>query len=199
VATIDNPHFPLAPGSRWVYQVVSEDETDRDEMVVTDRTKVILGVACVVVRDTLTHDGKVLEKTDDWYAQDKGGNVWYFGEATAEYDEKGHVTTREGSWQSGVAGAQPGIIAPAHPKVNEAARQEYYKGHAEDMFWIVSVDDSVKVPYGSFAAVVRTLEWSPLEPKVIDEKFYAPGIGVVREHAAAGPREDVVLVSFTKA
>jgi hypothetical protein len=198
VTTIDNPFLPFTPGARLIYRVVTQDETQRDEVVVTDRTKVILGVTCVVVSDTLTHKGKLLEKTEDWYAQDKDGSVWYFGEATAEYDEQGNVTTREGSWESGVGGAQPGIIMPAHPQVNDADRQEYYKGHAEDMFWIVSIDDSVKVPYGSFDQVVRTLEWARLEPKVIDEKFYAPGIGVVREHAAAGGKEDVLLISFTK-
>ncbi len=149
-----------------------------------------------MVSDTLIHEGNVLEKTEDCYAQDKDGNVWYFGETTAEYDEQGNVTSKEGSWESGVAGAQPGIIMPANPQVNYAARQEFYKGHAEDMFWIVSTDDSAKVPFGSFDQVVRSLEWSRLEPKVIDEKFYASGIGIVREHAAAGGKKDVVLVSF---
>jgi hypothetical protein len=198
VQTIDNPFLPWIPGTKYVYRGIKDGETQRDEVVVTDRTKVILGVTCVVVSDIVTHRGRLLEKTEDYYAQDSEGNVWYFGEATAEYDERGHVTTREGSWESGVDGAQPGIIMPAHPQLNDAGRQEYYKGHAEDMFWIVSLTQPVEVPFGNFTDVIQTLEWSPLEPKVIDTKFYAPGVGVVLQVAAAGDRERAELVSLTK-
>lgn len=198
VQTIDNPYLPLIPGRTYVYRGVKEGESQRDEVVVTDRTKVIMGVTCVAVSDTATHGSRLLEKTEDWYAQDKEGNVWYFGEDTASYDEKGNVESREGSWESGVGGAQPGIVMPAHPQVTDSFRQEFYQGQAEDMFWIVSLSRSVSVPFGKFQSVMETLEWTPLEPRVIDTKFYVAGVGNVLEIAAAGDKERAELVSVTK-
>jgi hypothetical protein len=198
VSAIDNPFLPFSPGARWVYRGTKDGETQREEVVVTNQTKVILGVPCLVVRDTATHGGRLLEKTDDWYTQDRDGNVWYFGEDTASYDEHGKVESREGSWEAGVDGAQPGIVMPARPKVTDSFRQEFYRGHAEDTFWIVSVTESVDVPFGSFHDALRTLEWSRLEPEVIDQKDYVAGIGIVLEVAAAGGQERAELVSFTK-
>jgi hypothetical protein len=193
-AEVDNTYFPLAPGTTYVYEGVRDGESQRDEVVVTNETKVILGVTCVVVRDTATHGGTLIEKTDDWYVQDKAGNVWYFGEATAEYNDEGKIASTEGSWEAGVAGAQPGIIMPAHPQVPATFRQEFYQGHAEDMFWIVSSSEAVKVRQGSFVGVLQTIEWTPLEPKVIDKKYYASGIGLFLEVAAAGGDERAELV-----
>jgi hypothetical protein len=196
VTTIDNPYFPLVPGTTFVYEGVRDGQNQRDEVVVTHETKVIQGVTCVVVQDTATHAGTLLEKTEDWYAQDAEGNVWYFGEDTAEYED-GQVSSTEGSWQSGVDGAQPGIVMDAHPEVPTSYRQEYYKGQAEDMAWVVSLGRPVDVPFGSFEDGLLTIEWSPLEPKVIDEKYYAPGVGLVLEVAAAGGDERAELVSVT--
>ena len=198
VQTIDNPYLPWIPGTTYVFRGIKEGEAQRDEVVITDRTKVILGVTCVVVTDLATHGNRLLEKTEDWYAQHEEGNVWYFGEDTASYDEKGHVESREGSWEAGGDGAQPGIVMPAHPQVTESYRQEFYQGQAEDMFWIVSLSRTVKVPYGKFQNVMETLEWTPLEPNVIDTKFYAAGVGVILEVAAAGDKERAELVSVTK-
>jgi hypothetical protein len=197
VSAVDNAYFPLAPGTKYVYEGVKDGVSQRDEVVVTDRTKVILGIPCVVVTDTATHNDTLLEKTEDWYTQDKGGNVWYFGEDTAEY-ENGEVASTEGSWQAGVDGAKPGIIMLAHPQVTDSFRQEYYAGHAEDMFWVVSVTQSVAVPYGRFGNALLSLEWSRLEPKVIDQKYYVPGVGVVFEASVAGPKEQAELVSVAK-
>jgi hypothetical protein len=180
-----------------VYEGVRDGRSQRDVVEVTNTTKVVMGVTCVVVLDTATHNGSLIEKTEDWFAQDKDGNVWYFGEDTAEY-EHGKVVSREGSWEGGVNGAQPGIIMPAHPQVPASYRQEYLKGHAEDMAWIVSTGGSVQVPAGSFHDVLLTIEWTRLEPGVIDKKLYAPGIGIIKELTAAGPNETANLVSFTK-
>ncbi len=196
-STIDNPYFPLKPGTTFVYEGVKDGDSQRDEVVVTDRTKVVLGIPCVVVEDTSTHDGTLLEKTEDWYTQDAEGNVWYFGEDTAEY-ENGKVASTEGSWQAGVDGAQPGIVMPAHPNVTDSFRQEYYPGQAEDTFWIVSLAQSVTVPFGHFDDALLSLEFTRLEPKVIDEKEYVRGVGLVRESAAAGPKEVAELVSVTR-
>ncbi len=194
-STIDNPFFPLKPGTTFVYEGVKDGDSQRDVVVVTDRTKMVLGIPCVVVEDTATHDATLLEKTEDWYTQDAEGNVWYFGEDTAEY-ENGKVSNTEGSWQAGVDGAQPGIVMPAHPNVTDSFRQEYYPGQAEDTFWIVSLTQPVSVPYGNFDDALLTLEFTRLEPKVIDEKVYVRGVGLVRESAAAGPKETAELVSL---
>jgi hypothetical protein len=197
VSVVDNPYMTWEPGTTYVYAGIKDGESQRDEVVVTEQTKLILGIPCVVVQDTATHQGTLLEKTEDWYTQDKEGNVWYFGEDTAEYED-GKVASREGSWQAGVDGAQPGIVMPAHPQVTDSFRQEYYQGHAEDTFWIVSLTQSVSVPYGRFSNALLSMEWTRLEPKVIDQKYYVPGIGVVLEASAAGDMERAELVSVTK-
>jgi hypothetical protein len=161
---------------------------------VTHDAKVIMGVTCVVVRDVVREKGVVTEDTFDWYAQDKQGNVWYFGEDTKEFHAKGKVDT-EGSWEAGVGRNQPGIIMPGVAAIGEPYRQEYGPGHAEDMGQIVALDDSVTVPYGSFKGCVRTKEWSLLEPGT-EKKWYAKGLGVVRTESTA--KEVATLVSITR-
>ena len=197
VATIDNPFLPFKPGTSWVYDGVRDGQSLHDELVVTNGTKKIQGVTCVVVTDVATHEGKLVEKTEDWYAQDAAGNVWYFGEATATYDAAGNVESTDGSWEAGVDGAVAGIVMPASPKVTDSFRQEFYAGQAEDMFWVVSLDEKVDVPAGSYSSAIQTFEWTRLEPEVVDAKFYAEGIGMVREVALAGSEEHVELTSFT--
>jgi hypothetical protein len=197
VETVDNRYFPLAPGARFVYAVTADGEKQHEVVEVTDQTKVLLGVSCTAVLDTLTQGGKLIEKTTDWYAQDRQGNVWYFGEDTAEYGKDGRVTNREGSWQSGVDGAVPGLLMPAELRVPFAYRQEFYAGHAEDMAWLVSTTEKAKVPFGSFTGAVLTVEWTPLEHDVYSEKLYAPGVGLVKEQDVAGGDEHVELVSVT--
>lgn len=181
--TVDNPYFLLEPGTTYVYE--SEDGTTRIEVVVTSETKVIQGVTCVVVRDTVTEDGALVEDTFDWYAEDNEGNVWYFGEDTKEYED-GEVVSTAGSWQAGMSGAVPGIIMEADPKVGDRYQQEYLKGEAEDMAEVLAVDESVSVPFGSFTDVLKTKEWTPLEPAVEEEKLYAPGVGLVKVEVVKG-------------
>jgi hypothetical protein len=192
---IDNRYFPLKPGTVYVYRGIEEGKRSRDVVTVTHRTKTILGVKARVVRDRLFLNGKLAEDTADWYAQDKHGNVWYLGENTAEL-KAGKVVSTEGSWQTGVKGAKPGIIMQAHPHVGDTYRQEFLKGHAEDRARVLSRSARVSVPYGSFTKVQVVKEWSPLEPKVIDRKYYAPGIGLVKEATAKGPVETGKLVKI---
>jgi hypothetical protein len=161
---------------------------------VTSKTKVIEGITTVTVTDVATHQGKLLEKTTDWYAQDKQGNVWYLGEATPVYLPGGKVD-HSGSWQAGVKDAEPGLVMEAHPKVPDAYREEYLPGQAEDTAWIVNVGGSATVPFGTLHHVLTSLEFTRLEPDVIDKKVYAPGIGVVIEQSAHGPLEFAQLVS----
>ena len=148
-----------------------------------------MGIDAVVVRDTVTVDGAVVEDTFDWYAQDRAGNVWYLGEDVSNYED-GEVVDHDGSWEAGVDGALPGVVMPAEPSVGDAYRQEYLAGEAEDMGEVIALDGEVEVPAGAFAEVVTTRDWTPLEPDVVEEKDYAPGVGLVRERAAGEPGAD---------
>jgi hypothetical protein len=195
VRTITNPYLPYRPGSVWVYTGVKDGQTQRDVVRVTHRTRLVMGVRTTAVTDVATHGGKVLEATTDWYAQDRQGNVWYFGEATRARNPDGTYDT-SGSWLAGVHGARPGIMMTAHPRVGDAHRQEFWRGQAEDQYWMVELGAGVTVPAGSYTDAARTLEWSRLEPGVVDEKFYVPGIGVVKELAASGPKEVAELVRY---
>jgi hypothetical protein len=186
---VTNPWFPLRPGTTFVYTGEKEGEAGRDVVRVTARTKSIRGVRCTAVDDRLYLKGRLAERTTDWYAQDARGNVWYFGEATAELDESGRVTSREGSWQADVDGAKAGIFMPARPKVGQTLRQEYYKGHAEDHFTVVSLRASIVVPYTASPRALLTKEWTPLEPDVLDHKVYVRGVGLVREETVKGGEE----------
>jgi hypothetical protein len=198
VAEIDNPWFPLHPGTTFVYRGMKDGESSRQVLRVTDRTKLIQGVRCTVLQDRLYLGGRLEERTIDWYAQDEAGNVWYFGEETAELDRHGRVTSTEGSWQAGVDGATAGIYMPAHPKVGQSFAQEHYAGHAEDHFRVVSLAAPVSVPYTTSKEALLTREWTPLEPGVIDHKLYVRGIGTVKEQAVKGGRELNVLVAVRR-
>jgi hypothetical protein len=181
VRSVDNPWFPLKRGSTYVYLGVEKGKQYRAVVKVTTGTKTILGVSCVVVQDDVYVGGRSAERTADWYAQDREGNVWYFGEATAELDTKGRIVTTEGSWEAGVDGAEPGIVMPAHPKVGRSFRQEYYKGHAEDHFRIISLSARVQTPYASANRALKTREWTPLETGSVEFKYYVRGVGLVKD------------------
>jgi hypothetical protein len=195
VAEIDNPYLPWIVGSRWVYEGESDGESERVEVVVTDERKTVMGIEATVVRDSVYAGGELKEDTFDWYAQDRDGNVWYLGEETKEYED-GEVASTEGSWEAGVDGAQPGIVMPADPTVGFAYRQEYYAGEAEDMGEIIEVGATVDVPAGHYEDVVITKDWNPLEPEMIEQKQYAPGVGPVHEQLVAGGDGLLELVEF---
>jgi hypothetical protein len=197
-ARVTNPWFPLKPGSVYRYRGVKDGQASTEVMTVTNRTKLIDGARCVVVSDLLYLRGRLEERTSDYYTQDSKGNVWYFGEKTAELDAKGQVKNTSGSWMAGVNGAKPGIFMFAHPRVGLSARQEFYKGEAEDHFKILSMRASARVPYVSSTRSMLTKEWTPLEPGVIDHKYYVRGIGTVLERTAKGPLERNELVSFRR-
>jgi hypothetical protein len=196
--SIDNPWWPMRPGSRWISRETdAKGSRQRVVVTVTKTTKLIAGIRARVVHDVVTEDGAPVEVTDDWYAQDRCGNVWYLGEATAEY-ENGKVVSREGSWEAGVDGAQPGVIVPARPRVGMAYRQEFYAGHAEDRAAVLSLGEHVEVPYGFFrkGTVLMTREWNPLEPRVLEHKFYARGVGPVLALSVSGGSDREELVRY---
>jgi hypothetical protein len=197
-AQVDNPWYPLIPGATYVYQGFKDGEPSREVMTVTRRKKVIDGAPCVVIQDLLYLRGRLEERTIDWYSQDAKGNVWYFGEKTAELDKNGKVKSTAGSWTAGVAGARAGIFMFAHPRPGRWARQEYYKGQAEDHFKVLSLGVPVTVPYITATHAMLTKEWTPLEPGVIDHKYYVRGVGTVLEQTAKGPLERNELVSFRR-
>jgi len=192
---VTNPWFPLKPGTVYSYIGVKDGKSSREVLQVTHRTKTIQGVPCVVVDDRLWLEGHLAERTSDWYSQDAKGNVWYFGEATAELDRAGHVTSTEGSWLAGRNGAKAGIYMTARPTVGQSRLQEYYKGHAEDHFAVVSLRARVSVPYTTSNRALLTKEWTPLEPGTLDHKYYVRGIGNVKEVTVKGPLERSELVS----
>ena len=193
---IDNPYWPMTPGSRWVYRETDAEGNEQHvEVTVATETKVILGIEARVVHDVVTEDGALVEDTYDWYAQDAEGNIWYLGEDTKEY-ENGKVKTTEGSWQAGVDGAQPGVLLPGHPTVGITYRQEYKKGEAEDAAEVLSLDETAKVPYGSFDGVLMTREHTPLKPGVVEHKLYAPGVGPVLALTVSGGSDREELLSF---
>lgn len=194
---VTNAYFPLLPGMRWVYRGVEDGKPMRDVVTVSARVKRIDGVPCAVVLDRSFLAGRPAERTTDWYTQDARGTVWYYGEATAELDRRGRVTSREGSWRAGVRGARAGVFMPAHPRVGQSFAQEQYVGHAEDHFKVVSLHATIRVPYGSFRSrALMTHEFTPLEPHVLDGKWYVRGIGNVLENTLKGPAERAELVSF---
>ncbi len=172
---IDNPLFPLPVGAVWKYDAPGEQIT----VTVTSETKTVMGVDCVVVHDSVsTPSGDLIEDTRDWYAQDSDGNVWYFGEDTAEY-VNGQVANRNGAWEAGVDGALPGIIMQAAPEVGMRYFQEYYVCQAEDEGEVMAVGESVSGPTGDYADCVRIRDFTELDPLSNEYKTYCPEVGLV--------------------
>lgn len=189
---VTNPWFPLVPGTTATFLEKEGRETRENKVTVTHETKTVMGVKCVVVHDTVTVDGVLKEDTFDWYAQDKQGAVWYFGEATKEFKSGGRSST-EGSWEAGSNG-QPGIIMPANPKPGQPYRQEYSPGHAEDMGQVVAVGATITVPHGTFKNCVKTKDWSLLESGH-ENKWYAKGVGCIRAESSSGEVSTLISVA----
>ena len=195
VSRIDNPWFPLKPGTINVYRGSSDGQPARDVFTVTHKTKTIQGIRATVIDDRVYIKGRLEERTIDWYAQDKAGNVWYLGEKTATLDANGKVKSTNGTWMTGIDGARPGIFMPARPRVGQSGRQEYYKGHAQDQFKILSLSARVHTPGASSRHGMLSQETTPLEPGVLDHKVYVRGIGTVTEETVKGGKERYELVS----
>jgi hypothetical protein len=196
VSQIDNPYLPLKPGTVLTYRGKLDGKSATDVFTVTNDTKVILGATTTVVHDQVFVKGELVEDTFDWFAQDAAGNVWYFGEDTKEL-ENGQVVSTEGSWEAGVDNARAGIFMPADPQVGQVFKQEDAKNVAEDCTKIVDLHASVKTPFVSSDDALKTEEFSLLEPEVLDNKYYVPGIGLVREQTIVGGSDFLELASAT--
>jgi hypothetical protein len=197
---IDNPYWPMEPGTRWTYREIDEEGKEVEVVVVvTDETKEIAnGVEARVVRDTVTEDGAIIEDTFDWYAQDSAGNIWYLGEDTAEFED-GEITSTAGSFEAGVDGAQAGIILPADPQPGMRYRQEYYEGEAEDNGEVLSTEEIAEVPAGFFEDMLLTKDTITIEPDVLEYKLYGPGVGPVLVLGVSGGAGREELVSIDQA
>lgn len=195
VTVVDNPYFPLIPGTTFVYDGSTEDGPEHVEVTVTFETKTILGVTCTVVRDQVSVAGEVVEDTLDWFAQDNDGNVWYFGEASADYED-GVVISTDGSWEAGVGGAVPGIIMPGRPIPGDPYYQEYAAGTAEDIGQVIAIDETVTTASGTYDDVIVTEETNPLDPGPVEHKYYAPGIGLVLEEDIVGDQGRIELTEI---
>jgi hypothetical protein len=194
---IDNPYWPMRPGSRWVYDEVEAGERLRVVVTVTRRTREVDGIEAVVVHDVVSDPatGEAIEVTDDWYAQDSEGNIWYLGEETAEYEDGKRVSTA-GSFEAGMDGAEAGVIMPADPEPGMTYREEHYPGEAEDAATVLSVDEQAQVPAGRYDEALMTSNVNPLEPKVQEYKFYARGVGPVLALHSSPDVGSERLVSF---
>jgi hypothetical protein len=196
-ADVDNPYFPLRPGTRWTYREVDTEGTTLEVVVIATGVtrRIANGIDARVVRDTVREDGRIVEDTFDWYAQDDEGNVWYLGEDTAEFED-GEIVSREGSFEAGVDGALPGIVMPAHPEPGQAYRQEFLEDEAEDEGVVLGNDELVEAPVGRYHHAVLTRDTNPLEPEVSEYKLYAGDVGLVLTLDVSGGtgREELLSV-----
>ena len=194
---IDNPYYPLVPGTTYMYEGTKDGSQVRDEYKVTRRTKMVMGVRCRVVLDRFYVEDVLEEETLDWFAQDEDGNVWYFGEDAKEFDENGNVISTEGSWEAGVDGALPGIVMEAHPRVGDTYRQEYAVGVAQDMGTVLALHQKVKLADRTFKNCLKTKDFSALD-SAVEHKSYAPGIGFILSIMVNGGEERIELVDMIK-
>ncbi|HET6543072.1 MAG TPA: hypothetical protein VFG46_21445 [Chryseolinea sp.] len=179
--TISNPYFPALPGKKYIYEGQTDEGLERVEEQRLVETKTIMGITCIVVNDKEYANGKLIEDTRDWYAQDNDGNLWYFGETVDNYNANGTLLDHGGSWEAGIDGAQPGIIMPANPQTGLRYREEYYFGHAEDEAEITNTGITETILLGTFNNCVKTKNWTVLEPDDLENKIYAPGVGLIKE------------------
>ena len=197
VPHIDNKYFTLKPGTKFRYENKMDEEREQIEVEVTNETRQVMGVTATIVRDRVWLNNELVEDTRDWYAQDKEGNVWYFGEDVDNY-ENGKLKDHKGAWEAGIDGAKPGIIMPANPKPSYSYRQEYYQGKAEDMGDIVATDKKVTVAYGTFENCLQTRDWNKIDENANEYKYYCPDVGfAVLEESVSGGTEKVELISVT--
>jgi hypothetical protein len=189
-SAIDNTYLPLIPGTTLTYEAETDDGVETTITEVLTTTRVVDGVECVVFHDQVFLDGLIIEDTSDWFAQDDEGNVWYMGEEVInyEYDDEGNVSTNnDGAWEAGVDDALPGIVMWADPEAGRSYYQEYYEDEAEDLGLVVAVGVGVELKNGdTYEDCLQVLDWNPLDPAVLEYKYFAPGVGLVKEEVVGG-------------
>ena len=178
---ITNIYFPAPSGKKYTYEGQTDEGLNRVEEQRIADTRIIMGIECIIVNVKEYLNGELMEETLDWYAQDNDGNLWYFGESVDNYDANGRLTDHAGSWEAGVDGAQPGMIMPANPHTGMSYREEYYFNHAEDEAKVIGTGLSEAGPLGTYINCIKTKNWTALEPDALENKVYAPGIGLIKE------------------
>ena len=192
---ITNPYYPATPGKKYIYEGQTDEGFERVEEQRLNITKTIMGITCVISNFKGYVNDKLVEETWDWYAQDNDGTLWYFGEEVNNYNQNGTLIDHGGSWEAGVDGAQPGKIMPAHPQTAMKYREEYYFGHAEDQAEIIGTGLNETISLGTYNNCIKTKNWTVLEPDALENKIYAPGIGLIKETDIPGKFE-IVLVAI---
>jgi hypothetical protein len=192
---LTNPYFPVAPGKKYIYEGQTSDGLEHIEEQRLTTTKTIMGITCIIVNYKAYLNGKLIEEAWDWYAQDDNGTVWYFGEDVNNYNTNGVLTDHNGSWEAGVDGAKPGTIMPANPQVGVKYREEYYFNHAEDEAEVTGTGLTVTIPFGNYNNCIKTRNFTVLEPDLNENKYYAPGIGLVKEENVAD-KEEIRLIAI---
>ena len=192
---ITNEYYPAIPGKKYIYEGQTDEGLERVEELRLDDTKTIMGIACIIVNFKGYLNGRLMEETWDWYAQDNDGNLWYFGEAVDNYNSNGTLLDHDGSWEAGIDGAQPGMIMPANPQTGMKYREEYYFNHAEDEAEIIGTGLSETISLGTYNNCIKTKNWTALEPDALENKIYAPGVGLIKEIDIPGKYE-IVLVAI---
>lgn len=190
--TLTNPYLLYPPDKKYVYEGQTADGLEHIEVQRTASTRIILGITCIVVNDKVWVGGQLAEDTDDWYAQDNSGNVWYLGEDVDNFNPDGSLKDHHGAWEAGVDGAKPGIVMLAGPQTGQTYRQEYYFNEAEDQAKVIATGLTLSIPFGTFTDCIQIEEWTELEPDVREHKFYAPGIGLIKE-VNVTDNEEIVL------
>jgi hypothetical protein len=198
-ADIRTKWWPIKQGATWVYDGQKDGVPEHVVVRVKPAQKTIMGVKTMTIQDTVTINKALEENTTDWYAQNKKtGDLWYFGEDSKDY-KNGVVVSTQGTWEAGVDGAQPGVVFPGHAKAGGPTyRQEYRPGVAEDMARVLSISDTQTVPAGTFKGVLHTYDTDPLNPDKVENKFYAPGVGIVHvKRIGSAHSEEIKLITYT--
>jgi hypothetical protein len=197
VRDVNNTYFPLAPGLTYTYEGVRDGRPWKVDSCVTLETRAIMGVTCRAIQDQASTNGMLQEETLNWLAQDREGNVWCFGKAVTCWDEAGNPLTPEGAWEAGLNDAQPGVVMEAHPRVGDTYRREYAPGVAEGKAIVLALDAYVTTPFGVFLNCLKTMDFSPIQPGLVEEKYFAPGLGLISAVTVEGGTAHLALAGVT--
>ncbi len=197
VPDVNNTYFPLAPGLTYTYEGIKESQPWKVDSYITFETKIVMGVPCRVVQDRAFLNGVLREESLNWFAQDREGTVWCFGKAATRWDQAGQIVSPGDSWEAGVNNAQPGILMEAHPRVGDTYRREYAVGVAEGQATVLALDAYVTTPLGVYLNCLKTMDFSPLRPGFVEERYFAPGLGFISSVIAEGEMAHLALVGVT--
>ncbi len=177
-----NPYFKLTPGYTLVFQGKEKGKVVQNTIKVLDETKTVDGVETRVVEERELADNRLVEVSRNYFAISKSTKtVYYFGEDVDDYDPSGTIIGHEGTWHAGIDKAKAGIMMLGSIENGERYYQEIAPKVAMDRAEVISVDETLSVPYGSYKKVIKIEETTPLEPDTKSFKLYAKGIGLIKD------------------